>query len=706
MRRATAGVLVLWAVCNGGATPAAGEDLEYLRGEQLIRNYFQAETARLAEACLADVRSLADWEAKRVVYRQQLFEMLGLDPLPPRTELRPQITGRVEHDEFIVEKLHFQSQPGLYVTANFYLPRQRSGPLPTILYVCGHAQMRRDGVSLGNKTGYQHHGAWFARNGYACLTIDTLQLGEIEGMHHGTYGVRRGDGFQHQWWWLSRGYTPAGVEAWNCIRALDYLQTRPEVDPQRIGVSGRSGGGAYSWWIAALDERIKVAVPVAGITDLQNHVVDGCVEGHCDCMYMVNLYRWDYAQVAALVAPRPLLITNTDKDRIFPLDGVVRLHDKVRKIYELYGRGDALGLQISEGPHRDIQELQVAAFHWFNRHLKGEDPPIEMAARKLFEPEQLKVFDTLPADERNTRIQETFTARAPQPTVPADASAWAAQRDACLHALRHKVLGGWPQQPGPLEVQRVFRHVRDSVELTAYDFNSQQHVRLRMYIARPARSQPPELVVLSVLDEPAWREFLSTYRVAFADALQGERAAEPDRNAFEQVQGMFTLHNWAIAYVAPRGVGPAAWEPAERRQTQVRRRFYLLGQTLEGMQAWDVVAAAEALRAVAPQRDVPLWIHAQREMAGVALYASLFVPDVRRLDLHELPQSHYQGPQLLGVLRYLDMPQAVALAAERSEVVLYQAEAAGWDYPLAVAKTLGWGEKRIAIRTPPRAAAP
>jgi dienelactone hydrolase len=695
-----ASVLVLWAAGNCGSGTAAGEDLEYLRGEQLIRSYFQAETARLAEACLADVRSLADWQAKRTVYRQQLFEMLGLDPLPPRTELRPQITGRVEHEEFVVEKLHFQSRPGLYVTGNFYVPRQRSGPLPTILYVCGHAQMRRDGVSLGNKTGYQHHGAWFARNGYACLTIDTLQLGEIEGMHHGTYGVRRGDGYQQQWWWLSRGYTPAGVEAWNCIRALDYLETRPEVDPQRIGVTGRSGGGAYSWWIAALDERIKVAVPVAGITDLQNHVVDGCVEGHCDCMYMVNLYRWDYPLVAALVAPRPLLIANTDKDGIFPLDGVVRLHAKVRRIYELYGRGDALGLQISEGPHRDIQELQVAAFHWFNRHLKGENPPIEMAALKLFEPEQLKVFDTLPEDQLNTRIQETFTAAAPQPAVPADASAWSAQRTAWLEALRQKVLRGWPSDPGPLDVRPAFRLQRQGVELAAYDFTSQHQVRLRLYVARPAKQQPWDLMVLNVLDEEEWRQFLSTYRVAFADALRGERPAEPDRDSFERVQGMFTLHNWAMAYVAPRGVGPAAWEPAERRQTQVKRRFYLLGQTLEGMQAWDVVAAAEALQAVAPRGGVPLWIQASRQMAGVALYGSLFVPEVRRLDLHELPRSHYEGPQLLGVLRYLDMPQAVALAAERSQVVLYQADATGWDYPLAVAKALGWGEKRISLRTP------
>ncbi|MCP4507687.1 MAG: prolyl oligopeptidase family serine peptidase, partial [Fuerstiella sp.] len=227
------------------------------------------------------------------------------------------------------EKLHFESMPGLYVTANLYLPAKIDKALPTVLYVCGHARVKEGDVSFGNKTGYQHHGAWFARNGYACLTIDTVQLGEIEGVHHGTYRYDR-------WWWNARGYTPAGVEAWSCIRALDYLETRSEIDSERIGVTGRSGGGAYSWWIAALDERIKCAIPVAGIATLRNHVVDGCVEGHCDCMYMLNTHRWDYATVAALVAPRPLLISNSDKDRIFPLDGVVKVHRQVRHIYDLY----------------------------------------------------------------------------------------------------------------------------------------------------------------------------------------------------------------------------------------------------------------------------------------------------------------------------------------------------------------------------------
>ena len=136
--------------------------------------YFEAEVSRLESACLADVQTLADWTKQRDERRRQLFEMLGLWPLPQRTDLKPVVTGKVDGDGFTVEKLHFQSLPGLYVTANLYLPKNASTAAPTILYVCGHAEVKTNGVSLGNKTFYQHHGSWFARHGYVCLVIDTL----------------------------------------------------------------------------------------------------------------------------------------------------------------------------------------------------------------------------------------------------------------------------------------------------------------------------------------------------------------------------------------------------------------------------------------------------------------------------------------------------------------------------------------------------
>lgn len=631
------------------------------RADAMLADYFRAETAELRDGCLADAESLEDWQSKRKVYREQLFEMLGLMPLPEKTDLKPVITGRVEHEQFTVENLHFQSRPGLYVTANLYIPKGIEEPAPTILYVCGHARVKKDGVSYGSKTAYQHHPAWFARNGYVCLIIDTLQLGEIEGIHHGTYREK-------MWWWNSRGYTSAGVEAWNCIRALDYLETRKEVDASRFGVTGRSGGGVYSWWVSALDERIKAAVPVAGITDLQNHVVDGCVEGHCDCMYMVNTYRWDYPLVAALVAPRPLLISNSDKDGIFPLDGVVRLHEKVRKIYRLYGAEKNLGLNITEGPHKDTQQLRVNAFGWFNRFLKDDSGLIKDVAVPFFEPEQLRVFKDLPADQINASIHETFVPKASQ-TAGNPAQEYAT----LLETLRKKSFGGWPiqEQAGPLNVRRVFSAEREGIRLSAFDFTSQPHVRLRLYLAHRPEIERLDRAVLNVLDEQGWAKWLAAMRVGFEAELGDEALPEPNENAFRHIREVLRGNNVVLLYVAPRGIGLTAWNPDERKQTHVRRRFMLLGQTLDGMRVWDVRRAIQALDQIEMVSDVPVALKAQGIMAGIVLYASLFEPDVASIDLRDLPASHRDGPIFLNVLRYTDIPQAAAIAADRTRLRIH-----------------------------------
>ena len=698
MRRKLGRRLGTWlgiAALAGLAPILAAEQpkLDTSRGDQMIAEYFRLETERLEDACLTDSISLEQWKVQREQYRRELLEMLGLDPLPERTDLQATVTGRTEHEEFVVERLHFQSKPGLYVTGNLYLPRNIEGRVPAVLYVCGHGASKKDGVSFGNKVTYQHHGGWFARHGYVCLTIDTLQMGEIEGIHHGTYRY-------NMWWWLNRGYTPAGVEAWNCVRALDYLQTRPEVDPERLGVTGRSGGGAYSWWIAAIDERIKVAVPVAGITDLRNHVVDGVVEGHCDCMFKVNTYLWDYPLVAALIAPRPLLLTNTDRDGIFPLDGVVRTYEKTRKIYELYKARDQLGLHMTAGPHRDTQELQTGAFLWFQRHLNNDTNPIEKTAVKFFEPEQLKVFDQLPEDQRNTEIHESFVPLAEPPQVPADTAAWQPMRDAWRTALLEKSFRAWPAEACELDAAQAFTAERDGLRLTAWDYTSQAAIRLRLYLVHRPGLDKAESVTLHVLDDPAWNEFLAALRPAFEAELAGETLPPADEAALGRMAETLRNSSRVLAYIAPRGVGPTAWDQSDRKQIQHRRRFYLLGQTLDGMRVWDVRRAIQALRSIERTSAAPVSLDSRRTAAGVALYAALFEPDVRRLDLFELPPSHRDGPYLLNVRRYLDLPQTVAMVAEHSDVVIHQPDSAGWEYPAAVVKQLPWDARRLRFQRP------
>ena len=289
---------------------AASAVAAHLDGQTMMQAFLKQEAIRLDATFLAGISNRSQWEARSTALRQEYLEMLGLWPLPERTPLQAQITDVIQRDDgFRVEVLHFQSRPRLYVTGNLYLPKDaKAGDrLPAVLYVCGHSGRGRD----GNKAAFQHHGMWFATHGYACLLIDTLQLGEIAAIHHGTYRYDR-------WWWQARGYTPAGVECWNGIRALDYLQSRPEIDPERIAVTGISGGGAASFWIAAADERVKVAVPVSGMGDLADYVGETVVNGHCDCMFLINTFQWPWTQIAALVAPRPLLFANSGHDTIFP----------------------------------------------------------------------------------------------------------------------------------------------------------------------------------------------------------------------------------------------------------------------------------------------------------------------------------------------------------------------------------------------------
>ena len=627
--------------------------------DRLFAEYFRSETARLAAGSLADVKTLGDWTARRAQYREELFEMLGLSPRPAKTDLKATITGRVEHAEFTVENLHFQSLPGLYVTANLYVPKNLTGRAPAILYACGHAEVKDGKASLGNKTGYQHHGAWFARHGYVCLMIDTIQLGELPGVHHGT---RRFG----QFWWNSRGYTPAGVEAWNGLRALDYLQSRPEVDPDKIGMTGRSGGGAYTWYTAALDDRIKVAVPVAGITDLHNHVIDGTVKGHCDCMFMVNTYRWDYAKLAALLAPRPLLLANSDKDTIFPLDGVLRVHGELARLYALHQASDRLGLLITEGPHKDTQDLQVPAFRWFNRWLKNApDQLVRVAAEKLFDPKQLRVFPAgaHPADERTTKIHETFVPLA-APALPTDAAAWAQQRDAWLRALREKSFRGWPAVEEPLALARRDAPAAPGTE--TWDFVTQGPLRLPFTVRRPGGGAPVKRVFLHVLDRD--------------EAVPAAPAGPADA---------------AVVRFFPRGLGPTASALAAADQNEVRRRYQLLGQTADGMRVWDIRRAVAALRTRELFGDAPIYLSGVRDQAVNALYASLFIDGLASVELVAPPASHLAGPDYLNVLRFLDIPQAAALAAERQPVQWTQSHREDWSWTAKAAQTLGWAPDRL-----------
>jgi len=151
----------------------------------MIQEYLRQEAEKIESDFLVGIKSAEDWNQARPRFRQEYFDMLGLWPLPEKTPLQATVTRTLDRGDYVVDMLHYQSRPGLYVTGNLYRPlKAASGQkLPAILYVCGHSPRPRN----GNKTAYQSQGIWFARHGYVCLVLDSLEMGELICTHHGTY---------------------------------------------------------------------------------------------------------------------------------------------------------------------------------------------------------------------------------------------------------------------------------------------------------------------------------------------------------------------------------------------------------------------------------------------------------------------------------------------------------------------------------------
>jgi hypothetical protein len=208
-------------------------------------------------------------------------------------------------------------------------------------------------------------------------------------------------------------------------------------------------------------------------------------------------------------------------------------------------------------------------------------------------------------------------------------------------------------------------------------------------------------VVLTALDEPGWQEWCRDLGPEFGDVLLGAKIDKQDAAKFAQNRKAMESQKWGFAAVAPRGLGPTRWaEPGTPTDTHIRRRFALLGQTLDGQRVWDVRRALAVLRTVPDLKGVPPWLQGKHDTAGVALYAGLFEPDVARFDLWHPPTSHRTGPILLNVAKHLDAPQAVALAFPRP-VRLYvksDAERKDWDWPLRLQPALG-KEESLKLRT-------
>ena len=317
--------------------------------------------------------SLEAWERRAGNLREHIRVLLGLVPEPERCPLNPRITGRVERDGYSVEKVAFESWPGFFVTGNLYRPLGRKGPFPGIISPHGHwAEGRLADSESGSVPGRCVN---FARQGYVMFSYDMVGYVDSCQLDH-QYG-----GDREAMWGLSL----MAVQTWNSIRALDFIQALPDVDPGRIGVTGASGGGTQTFMLYAVDERPMVAAPV--------NMISGRMQGGCLCENAPLLrIEANNIEIGALFAPKPLFMVSCTGD--WTDETPFNEFPSIRSIYRLYGAGDHVGTIYVDAGHNYNKESREGVYTWFAKWLKGDPDAGHVAEEpyKVEAEEDLRVF--------------------------------------------------------------------------------------------------------------------------------------------------------------------------------------------------------------------------------------------------------------------------------------------------------------------------
>lgn len=327
------------------------------------------------------------WERRAALVRRRILVSQGLWPLPTKTPLNAVIHGRIERDEYTVEKVYFESAPGFFVTGNLYRPRHVAGRVPGVLFAHGHWQDARlalasedelraeiatgqEHFEQGGRSRFQSMCVQLARMGCVVWQWDMLGNADAQQLSaaliHG-FAKQRPEMATAQDWGL---FSPQaelhlqsamGLQTWNSIRSLDFLLSLPEVDPARVAMTGASGGGTQTMILAAIDERVKLSFPAV--------MVSTAMQGGCTCENAC-LLRVDTGNVefAALFAPRPQgLTTANDWTREMATKGFPEL----KQLYTLLGAPDNVLLHRGEHfPHNYNAVSRSAFYTWLNRHFR------------------------------------------------------------------------------------------------------------------------------------------------------------------------------------------------------------------------------------------------------------------------------------------------------------------------------------------------
>jgi cephalosporin-C deacetylase-like acetyl esterase len=595
------------------------------------------------DACVALARARTDpqsqkqWQARRPVVQQALEHALGFDPQPDKTPLNARITGRAERDTYTIENVLFESLPQFYVTANVYVPKHAPRPLPAIVVTAGHAMPQGKNYDL-----YRTAQLGLVRQGYLVLAYDPIGQGE-----------RQLPGYSHQVSYaaLLTGKSNLHYMVWDSIRAVDYLVTREDVDPARIGLTGNSGGGLNTMYTMPVEPRLAAGASFCCLCSYEHWIADG--GNHCICNHLPAVCgQFEQFEFVGLCAPRPFLSGNGADDPIFPIEGVRKTIQRAAGIYAFEGAGQRVQLQEAPLPHGWSGPLREAAYGWFDRWLqdRGDGGPIAEQPIELedWQAEDLQVLkdDQLPADARS--YVDLVRAEAERligsyPAVPAEPAA----RDRWADELRcqlWQLLGGRPADWKPHAVSAgTFVWQGHSVERLRID--TEQNLEVPALLIRPAGASGPIPVVIAVDDD-------------------GKQAVR-----HRAVLPLLLSKNIAVLALDVRGTGEV-----QVPENHCASDAIVLGRPLLAQQAWDLACAA---RYLASREDIDaerISLYGRGSLGTVVTLAgALFDPPTAVVAQDSLG-SFLDAvgdplPQPLAVyapriLQAADVPQLVALCSQ------------------------------------------
>lgn len=589
-----------------------------------IWNYLCGKAADLAEQSLSDIQTAADWNAKKEKLYQNFMQSMGLHPLPERCDLRLTDYGEFTGKGYQARRVAYQLLPDCWGTGNIYIPDPKpEGRLPAVLYACGHSAHGLDN--------YQRHAVMWVKRGYVCMVFDTIEQHDNPGEHHGVPQFKRFD-------WISRGYTSAGGELWNSIRALDVLLRQPEVDPERVGVTGVSGGGSLSFYLAIADKRIKATAPCCGVSVPKYALYKRHLMSHCDCYYYQNIFAKDVSEYGALIAPRPLLLGFTTHDSLFSPPEFHFLHRQIQKVYKLLGVENNCKLSEYAGPHGYGFKMEILKDinDWFDQHLAGEPRP-EGHLKNPDQPEKIiSVFNGEPPIPNNLEVYpELLVPVRTAWRLPDQPEDWEELRASAIDRLRKEV---FHQILNPAE-KMEFEQIGDWIGSRKY----------RRYIARMGGLE----MFLHV-----YTPEVGNIKEIIVSTTEG---SERNSDLTGRLADLRNIPDCALVFLETRGT--TMTEQAAGQCLATMRAGNLVGITPFMLKVQDLCQVLPFARQLPGLHDKPLCLCGKGESAVAAIYAALFTSEADGLFLEDLPSSHKRAAYTPGILQVMDIGHALGLLA-------------------------------------------